>query len=170
MAYKLYTDKGEIFECEVSVKNASLKGSIARLVIESAEGVNLVFNGKIENGKCKVPIRRLKGLLDESSKGNMFLEIIVEDTYFSPWKSDFTVEQRTDVKVTVNEQIQSSKPIVEVRVPSKKNKVMTEKKGNLIPLYEITKLCEKFKITKASLPTRKNDFCQLIKEYFQINP
>ena len=60
MPYKLYLDKNELFECDIQIKNASLKNSMARLVVESAEGINLVFNGKIENGKCNVPIRRLK--------------------------------------------------------------------------------------------------------------
>lgn len=169
MPYKLYTDKNENFECEVAVKNASLKGSMARLVVESAEGVNLVFNGKIEGGKCNVPIRRLKGLLDESSSGKMALEIIVEDTYFRPWESDFTVEQHTAVKVTVNEQKQPTKPIVEVRLPQKAKKTMTDAKGNLVPLYELSKLCERFKITRQTLPTRKNDFRQLVNEYFRAN-
>ncbi len=54
MSYKLYTDKNESFECEVAVKNASLKGSMARLVVESADGPNLIFHGKIENGKSAV--------------------------------------------------------------------------------------------------------------------
>lgn len=168
--YKLYVDKNETFECEVAVKNASLKGSMARLVVESAEGVNLVFNGTINNGKCNVPIRRLKGLLDESSKGKMALEIIVEDVYFKPWESDFTVEQHTSVQVKVNEQKQPSrKPIVEVKVPSK-GKNMTKAKGNLIPIYELSKLCERFKINKQTLPSRKNDFRQLVNEYFNANP
>lgn len=85
MPYKLYTDKQEVFECEVAVKNASLKNSVARLVVES-ENLDLVFKGKINDGKCIVPIRKLKGILDENTKGNMSLEVIVEDTYFKPWE------------------------------------------------------------------------------------
>lgn len=141
MPYKLYTDRNENFECEVAVKNASLKGSMARLVAESAEGVNLVFFGKIENGKCNIPIRRLKGLLDENTRGKMHLEIIVEDVYFSPWEDDFIVEAHTSVQVKVTEQKHPTKPIVEVRVPSKGKKLMSENKG-LVSLYELTKLCE----------------------------
>lgn len=168
MPYKLYTDKNESFECEVAVKNASLKGSMARLVVESADGLNLVFNGKIENGKCIVPVRRLKGILDENSRGKMFLEVIVEDTYFQPWKEEFVVEEHTSVKVTVNEQKISSKPSVTVKVPSKPMPV--PKKGNLIPIYELSKLCEKFNIKKATLPRRQNDFRSLVREYFVANP
>jgi len=166
MPYKLYTDKPEDFICEVSVKNASLKGSIARLIIESPEGVNLVFNGKIEGGKCTVPIRRLKGLIDENTKGSMFLEVIVEDTYFKPWQSDFSVEEHTSVKVSVNESKISSKPIVEVKP------LAPQKKGiNVwLPLYEIKNLCEKFGIDRKNMAKRKNDFQQIIKEYFDANP
>ena len=169
MPYTLYTDKNESFECEVSVKNASLKGSLARLVVESADGIGLVFKGKIENGKCVVPIHRLKGLLDENTHGNMFLEVIVEDTYFTPWKSDFTVEEHTSVKVKVNEQRQSTKPMVTVKAP-----VVTsapkDKKGNLVPIMEISRLCKKFGFTRKTLPTHKESFRQLVTEYFKANP
>lgn len=173
MPYTLYTDKNENFECEVAVKNASLKGSMARLVVESSDGLNLVFNGKIENGKCNIPIRRLKGILDENTKGNMFLEVVVEDTYFKPWESDFTIQEHTSVKVTVNEQKQpTNKPIVEVKVPSLSKQVKNQKKGiNLwVPLSEITKICKKFGIRRSNLTERKNDFQQIIKEYFNANP
>ena len=173
MSYKLYLDKPEEFVCEVQVKNASLKNSVARLIVESAEGINLVFNGKIEGEKCTVPIRRLKGLLDENAKGNMFLEVIVEDTYFKPWNDAFSVEEHTSVKVKVNENKQSNnKPIIEVKVPRKGKPVMNEKKNiNLyLPLKELTNLCEKFDIKKSNFSVKKNDFRELVKEYFQTNP
>jgi hypothetical protein len=172
MPYKLYLDKPEEFICEVAVKNASLKNSVARLIIESADGINFVFNGKIEGEKCTVPIRKLKGLLDESAKGNMFLEVIVEDTYFKPWESDFTVEEHTSVKVKVSEVKMSSKPIIEVRVPSPKKQIINERKGiNMwIPLHEISHICEKFDIKRSNISKKKQDFQQLIKEYFNANP
>lgn len=173
MSYKLYTDKNENFECEVSVKNASLKGSIARLIIESPDNVSLVFNGKIEGDKCIVPVRRLKGLLDENTRGKMHLEVIVEDTYFSPWSSEFLVEEHTSVKVKVNENTQSSnKPLVQVKVnPTQKILKENKQKTNLyIPLKEISTLCEKFGIKKKNLVKRKEDFLTIIKEYFSFNP
>lgn len=171
MPYTLYTDRNENFECEVSVKNASLKGSMARLIVESAEGVNLVFNGKIEGGKCVVPIRRLKGLIDENVKGKMFLEVIVEDTYFKPWQSEFGVEEHTSVKVKFNESKQSTKPIVEVKVDSTPDSKKKKNGINMwLPLYEIKNLCEKFGIKRSNLAQRKTDFHQLIQEYFDANP
>jgi len=169
MSYKLYTDKTETFECEVNVKNASLKNSIARLIVESSD-LSLVFNGKIEDGKCIVPIKKLKGLLDENSKGNIKLEMIVEDVYFKPWESDFIVEEHTSVKVKVNEQKQSSnKPIVEIKSVKNNDSTIIKNKPQTIATKEILSLCEKFKINSKNIKNKKTDFVQLIKEYFNYN-
>jgi hypothetical protein len=173
MSYRLYTDKNEDFSCEVSVKNASLKGSIARLIIESPDNVSLVFNGKIEGDKCVVPVRRLKGLLDENTRGKMHLEIVVEDTYFKPWESDFLVEEHTSVKVKVNENKQSSnKPLVKVKVNSIQ-KILKENKQKIniyTPIKEISTICEKFGIKRKNIIKRKEDFLTILKEYFSYNP
>ena len=166
--YKLYLDKSEDFICEVSIKNASLKNSIARLIAES-DGISLVFNGQIKNGKCVVPVHRLKGLLDENTRGKMHLEMIVEDTYFKPWQSDFVVEEHTSVKVKVNEQkTESKKPIVEVK--SIKNSPPKKKGINIfVPLTEISDLCKRFGIKKNNIRQRKSDLSQILKEYFKVN-
>jgi hypothetical protein len=102
--YKLYTDKTEIFECKVKIDGALLSNSQARLIIES-EDLNLLFKGKIdENGNCKIPIKRLKGILPESIKGEIKLEVIADDTYFIPWKSEFSVDASKKVVVEVKSQ------------------------------------------------------------------
>lgn len=164
MAYTLYLDRPETFECEIQVKNASLKNSMARLVVESRDGINFIFNGKIEGEKCIVPIRRLKGLLDENSNGNMHLEVIVEDTYFQPWKSDFTVEEHTSVKVKMNEsKSMTNKPIVNVKVFKPHSKAS-------VALQEILTVCKKFNINKSTIKNRKQDFIQIVKEYFKLTP
>ena len=178
MSYKIYTDKNENFECEVSVKNASLKGSIARLIVESKDGPTLVFNGKLEGDKCVIPIKRLRGLLDENARGNIHLEVIVEDTYFKPWESEFVVEEHTSVKVKVNEQKQSSnRPIVEIKTPSVKLKTESIKRTTVkkninifVPKKEIATLCEIFGIKKNNFKNKQKDFVQIIKEYFKTNP
>ena len=184
MSYKLYLDKAENFECEVAVKNASLKGSIARLIVES-DGVNLVFNGKIDGDKCVIPIKKLKGILDENTKGNMHLELIVEDIYFKPWQSDYTVEEHTSVKVKVDETTPTSnKPSVKVKLndphPLAKyvdgkptDKVLTAKRKGInvfVPMKEISMICEQFGIKKKNFKQRKNDFLDILKEYFKANP
>lgn len=173
--YKLHTDKSEIFECEVAVKNASLKNSIARLIVES-ENLSLVFPGTIEKDKCTIPIRKLKGILDENTRGNMHLEVIVEDTYFKPWESDFIVEEHTSIKVKVNEnKAASTKPMVEVKKAPvqqiQSSKPVPRKGINVyIPMKEIAMLCEQFGIHKTNLKRKKNDFLHLLKEYFEANP
>lgn len=169
MPYKLYIDKNENFTCEVAVKNASLKGSIARLVVESNDGINFIFNGKIDGNKCNIPIKRLKGLLDENAKGNISLEVIVEDTYFKPWNSDFIVEEHTSIKVKIDEQAQSSKPSIKVTVPNSSNNINNDN-DKRTSIYEVIKLCEMFNIKKSTISYKQNDLRQLINEYFNANP
>jgi len=108
--YTLYTDKQELFECSISLEGASVKNSQARLIVES-DNLNLLFKGTIDsNGKCTVPIKKLKNLLEESTKGKIRLEVIADDTYFTPWESDFEVE--TARKVTVEVKTQTDKNII----------------------------------------------------------
>ena len=83
MSYKLYTDKQENFECQIYLEGTSLSKAKARLVVESG-GLNLMFNGKIDkNGKCQVPIKKLRGLLDENTSGNIKLEVIPKILIFN---------------------------------------------------------------------------------------
>ena len=125
--YKLYTDKQETFECDLFLEGADLKDSSARILVE-ANDITLLFPGKIDKkGNCKVPIKKLKGLLDEKSQGNIKLEVIAEDTLIEPWQSDFIVDTAKKVTVEVKSQKQnpqikeSTKP--QVKVKSVKNYV-----------------------------------------------
>ena len=57
--YKLFTDKAELFECDIKIEGASLSNSTARLVVETND-YSLMFNGSIDSlGKCKIPIKKL---------------------------------------------------------------------------------------------------------------
>ena len=110
--YKLFTDKIENFEARIKLEGASLKKSSARLVVE-AENFSLLFNGTIDDsGNVSVPVRRLKGLLDENTSGAIRLEVIAEDTFFTPWESTFEVDTAKSIKVEIKSQ-QSTKPINE---------------------------------------------------------
>ena len=65
--YKLYTDKKEMFECDISLSGASLKDATARLIIET-DTVNLLYKGTIgSNGNCKVPVQ-----IRSDSRGHVF--------------------------------------------------------------------------------------------------
>ena len=111
--YKLYTDKQETFECDLFLEGADLKDSSARILVETKD-LTLLFPGTIDkSGNCKVPIKKLKGLLGEDTTGNIKLEVIAEDTLIEPWQSEFVVE--TSKKVTVEVKGQGDKkPIKEV--------------------------------------------------------
>ncbi len=162
MAYKLYLDKSTTFECEVAVKNASLKGAFARIILESGD-INFIFNGEIKNDKCIVPIRKLKGLLEESSTGKMSLEVVVEDTYFRPWEDTYVADTNKTVKVKIQEQIESpKKPSLAVKV----------KQYNLSEaVSELLYICKKLGITKESVVfNKKNEFKTMLNEYFKATP
>ena len=116
--YKLYPDKQETFECELFLEGADLKESSARLIVESKD-LTLMFKGTIDDkGNCKVPIKKLKGLLGEDTTGNIKLEVIAEDTLIEPWQSEFVVS--TSKKVTVEVKSQANKNLVESTGPKVK--------------------------------------------------
>ena len=119
MSYKLYTDKQEIFECNIYLEGASLTQATSRIIVETQD-LKLLFEGRIDkDGNCKVPIKKLRGLVGEDTKGTMKLEVIAEDTYFIPWESDFEVDTAKKIKVEVKQQgkplVKSSKPQMTVK-------------------------------------------------------
>ena len=168
--YKLFTDKSELFECDIKLEGASLSKSKARLVVETQD-YSLLFDGSISSGgKCEIPIRKLKGLIDESTSGNIRLEVIAEDTFFTPWKSDFEVE--TSKKVTVEIKSQTTKkPIVETKVKvnvkgDKKQITLTEKQ-HIINLF---KLLIKEDINVDNISYKRNALNNIVATYLQENP
>ena len=166
--YKLFTDKTELFECDIKLQGASLNKSKARLVVETSE-YSLLFNGTINsNGKCEIPIRKLKGLIDEDTKGNIRLEVIAEDTYFTPWESDFEVETSKKVTVEVKSQ-QNKKPILEtkVKVKVKKTKPVTlTEKQHVINLF---KLLIKEDINIDNISFKRNKLNNIVATYLKEN-
>jgi hypothetical protein len=111
--FKLYTDKNNTFKCKVVVEGADEKTASARLIIEG-ESHNLMFNGKLKDGICEVNIGKFKNFDNFKSKGFVKLEVIADDTYFTPWSSEYVLEQSRVVTVEMIEEKTSSKPLVEV--------------------------------------------------------
>ena len=162
--YKLFTDKAELFECSISLQGASLKKSKARLVVETQD-YSLLFNGTIsKGGKCEIPIRKLKGLIDEDTIGNIRLEVIAEDTFFTPWESDFEVETSKKVTVEVKNQT-AKKPIVEARVKVKEN-ITTPEKQHILNLF---KLLIKEDINIDNISFKRNKLNNIVATYLQDN-
>ena len=150
MSYKLYTDKKEIFECKIFLEGASLKKAISRIVVET-EYLNLMFEGTIDkDGNCKVPIKKLRGLVSENTKGTMKLEVIAEDTYFNPWESDFEVNTAKKIKVEVKQQ---EKPVIKSNKPKM---VVKEVKHTFDPVKKITKTLTEQGVTQKNIIEKKN--------------
>ena len=158
--YKLFTDKSELFECDIKLRGASLKKSKARLVVETQD-YSLMFNGSIsKGGKCEIPIRKLKGLIDEDTTGNIRLEVIAEDTFFTPWESDFEVE--TSKKVTVEVKSQTfKKPIVEAKV-----KITNSEQQHVVSLL---KLLVNENINIKNISYKRNKLNNIVATYLKEN-
>ena len=165
--YKLFTDKSELFECDIKLEGASLSKSSARLVVETSD-YSLLFNGSISSGgKCEIPIRKLKGLIDENTSGNIRLEVIAEDTYFTPWESDFEVDASKKVTVEVKSQT-TKKPIVEakVRVKVKGEKPTITERQHVINLF---KLLVKDDINVDNISFKRNELNNIVATYLKEN-
>ena len=163
--YKLFTDKTELFECSISLQGASLNKSKARLVVETPD-YSLLFNGTIsKSGKCEIPIRKLKGLIDENTSGNIRLEVIAEDTFFTPWESDFEVDASKKVTVEVKSQT-TKKPIVEakVEVKIKNEKPTLTERDHVVNLF---KLLVKEEINMNNITFKRNKLNNIVGTYLK---
>ena len=159
--YKLFTDKTELFECNISLQGASLKKSKARLVVETQD-YSLLFNGSINStGKCEIPIRKLKGLIDEDTNGSIRLEVIAEDTFFTPWQSDFKVETSRKVTVEVKNQT-SKKPILEAKATIKPQQVTITERKHVVNLF---KLLIKEDINIDNISYKRNKLNNIVATY-----
>ena len=137
MSYKLFTDKQEIFECNIYLEGASLTQATSRIIVETQD-LKLMFEGTIDkDGNCKVPIKKLRGLVSEDTKGTMKLEVIAEDTYFLPWESDFEVDTAKKIKVEVKGQNENKKDEWMTGKPSKPKMMVTEVKHPVNPVDKI---------------------------------
>tara|TARA_B100000963_G_scaffold242037_1_gene211797 strand:- start:11102 stop:11683 length:582 start_codon:yes stop_codon:yes gene_type:complete len=171
--YKLYTDKQEIFECEIQLEGTTLDKSEARLVIETND-MALLFKGNIDSkGKCKIPVKKLKGLLSENAKGSIKLEVIADDVYFTPWESNFNVETSKKVTVEVKSQqndnvILEGKPKVSIKGIKSDNKVIKESEKKHV--LNILKLLIKENINVENVSMRKNKLNHIVATYLDSNP
>jgi len=116
--YTLYSDKKNIFECDIQLEGASLSQAFARVIVEG-DNLNLVFNGHItKEGNCRIEMPKLN-MVNEG--GEMKLEVIAEDMYFNPWNSQFELKKSKSITVEVkqptNKVIKETRAIVKVNTP-----------------------------------------------------
>ena len=160
--YKLYTDKQETFECDLFLEGADLKQSSARLIVESKD-LTLMFKGEIDDkGNCKVPIKKLKGLMGENTTGDIKLEVIAEDTLIEPWQSDFVVETAKKVTVEIKSQKEEKPQIKESTKPQVKVKSV---KNYTNPINEMVNVLIKNDITINEVLQNKQKIAPILKNY-----
>jgi hypothetical protein len=100
--YSVYKDKSENFSCDVMVEGANLNDTQVRLILESDDWT-LMFEGEMDRyGKCLIPIKKLN-ILNEGTVGKIRLEVIADNTVFTPWEDDFKVKMSKKVMVQVHE-------------------------------------------------------------------
>tara|TARA_R110000824_G_scaffold13257_1_gene57732 strand:+ start:505 stop:969 length:465 start_codon:yes stop_codon:yes gene_type:complete len=153
--YTLYSDKNNIFECDIQLEGASLTQAFARVIVEG-ENLNVIFNGKITNdGNCRIEMPKLN-MLKEG--GKMKLEVIADDMYFNPWNSDFELKKSKSIKVEVkqptNNIIKENKAKVEVRVNTPSKLVKPKKQSK--PTIKESKF-SKHDLKKLLLKLRSQD-------------
>ena len=160
--YKLYTDKQETFECDLFLEGADLKESSARIVVESKD-LTLMFKGTIDKkGNCKVPIKKLKGLMSENTIGDIKLEVIAEDTLIEPWQSDFIVDTAKKVTVEVKSQKEEKPQIKESTKPQVKIKSV---KNYVNPIDEMVNTLIENNITIDKVLQNKKKIAPILKNY-----
>ena len=97
--YTIQLDQTKNFECSLKIQGASLKKSKINMIIEG-DDFDIKLKGTIDSdGQVTIPVKKLKGILDENVKGNMFLEVIADDTYFTPYKTEYLTEISRKVEV-----------------------------------------------------------------------
>ena len=150
--YTLYSDKKNIFECDIQLEGASLSQAFARVIIEG-DDLNLVFNGTITNdGYCKIEMPKLNVM---EGNGNMKLEVIADDMYFNPWDSSYELKKSKSVKVEVRQPTQDV--ITETKAKVRVN-VVNEQKVVKPPTKRVVKTKKTIKESKFT----KQDLKQLL--------
>jgi hypothetical protein len=122
------------FEVDVSGTVATPK---PRLLVQLGEGVNLAFEGVVNDGSVDVDIAELLKLT-ESNEFEAKLEVIVEDCIFVPWEEKIVINKPTIVEAAaVTEKVEKPKVTAKTKVTSTKDVALPtdpikESKGKII--------------------------------------
>ena len=166
-AYTIYLDKEETFECEVSIKNASIKDSSARLIIES-DDINLVFFGTVSKDTITVPIKSLKKYFTESDKATIKLEVIVENNLVTPWESELLFDSYNKVEIKEIKNVKS-KPLIEIKVKDDKKQQQLEAKTKEVEQQVVAESKKTTKSLKQKLLESVNDQVKKIQVDGKLN-
>jgi hypothetical protein len=166
-AYTIYLDKEETFECEVSIKNASVKDSSVRLIIES-DDINLVFFGTISKDTISIPIRSLKKYFTENDKATIKLEVIVENNLVTPWESELLFDSYNKVEIKEIKNIKT-KPLIEIKLKDDRKQQRLETKTKEIEQKVVTESKKSSKSLKQKLLESINEEVKKIQVDGKLN-
>ena len=151
--YKLLKDKNNDFQCEIKLEGTSAKDAKVRLFLE-ADGCEYVFSGNINEGKCSIPLGKLKKYNNLLETGKIRLEIIAEDTVFTPYENNYQLEEEKRVTVEVIQPDNTpKKQMVEVKVQEVQTSPKVIKKDPLNEIKDYLKSHTTFDGTSKSFHT-----------------
>ena len=155
MSLKLYTDKTELFECNVALEGASISESKLRAILKF-DDKNLMIEGKISsNGKGQILLPKLKNISKDGEAGLMELEVIADDAYFQPYEEAFSVLTSKKAKVE------------SVRTKSHKPKIMIEKINKSNKHKDFISLLREMGVTKNKMIKNKKTFRNILHTYYR---
>lgn len=109
---KIYLDESKLFKCKLKVEGTTLSKSKCRLLVKS-DDLTLMYEGKIhDNGQVEVSIPKLKKYI-ESKSGMATLEVIADDTVFTPYTETIEFANKYVVEV-VTEETSIKKPSIQL--------------------------------------------------------
>lgn len=113
--YNIFIDSPEQFTADIQIEGADSDSTKCRLVIDKGP-MSILFEGNIKGGKVVIPIPSLKSILKEGDSGNIKLEVVADDVFFTPWESLYQAALSKKVTVEVADQSKSTpkKPLIEV--------------------------------------------------------
>ena len=116
-----------------------------------------------------IPIKKLRGLLDESIKGSMKLEVIAEDVYFQPWQSEFIVETAKKLSVEVISQSNETSSKPQITISEVKKDLPKPKPKRIVkttqPMNILINGLSKRGITVENISKRKKEILPFLEKY-----
>jgi TusA-related sulfurtransferase len=158
--YTITIDKSELFEATVNIEGADSSTAKCRLVVE-AKGMSFLFSGTLNGSNCEIPIKKLKNYIQEGDRGMLRLEVIADDTYFSPWQSEFVANVSRKVTAEITEpKITKPTVVAEVVSPKKPN----PKSSEIILIKKIAMAFKPYDIKVEDVAKRKKTINHVIKK------
>lgn len=115
----IFTDKEATLKFGLNVEGNKSQPT-ARLVLLLESGLNFFVKAKIEEGIAYVNVPPLKTILKNSpsNTAKTFLEVIVDDSYYVPWKDTCELKESVSIKVNENVEVTQQTETIKIHVQS----------------------------------------------------